>query len=152
MTTLRNMADYTGSILIEEPNHASGIQTFINGGAGLKPGMACTGVGQPEGHVSLITGADATAVGIVLDDTTNPLDTAIPNPGVVRVAMRASGALVWAFYHGGAVIQPGTEHRAMADQQGSVSNSAGSTLMIGTQMEYSAADVGYYHPIKLRLN
>jgi len=147
------MVDFTNAILIEVPNHASGIQTFRCGGTNdLKPGWACTGMGQPAGTVSQLTGEDWCAAGIVLDDPGRDMDEYFENGEEVSVAMRASGALVWAYYHGGAIRYPGVEYRAMTGEGGAVGEASGSTLFIGTGVEHSSASAGYYRPIKLRLN
>lgn len=153
MVAYRPMADYTGAILVEPPSSESGIQTFNCANANaLKPGWACTGYGEAQGIADKLSSGDWPCMGIVLDATDAPMDAFIPAHTKIRVAMRGSGAVVWVFYQGEQIILPATHFRAMDNDLGTVGAQYHSDKQIGVAVEWTAADTGYYAPLKIRLS
>lgn len=151
MVDERNMKDYTGAILIEEPFTATGLQTFkVEYASNLKPGYACTTHGASAGYIRAPDGADEQCVGIVLDNADLDIDAYFAAGKTVTVAMKGSQAVAWAYNNTQDVLYVGQPMKHNATN-GYLTVGEEVNEYIGYAIEQTAADTGYYNPFKLRL-
>ena len=150
MVDVRKMSDYSGSILIEDPHTAAGLQTFrVEYADNLKPGYACTTHGASAGYIRAPDGADEQMVGIVLDNADLDMDEYFPAGTAVTVVMKGTDAIAYAFNNTQDVLyvgQPMIHANSGYLTVGEVVNEFAGYALVQT-----AADTGYITVFKLRL-
>ena len=147
------MADYGGSVLIEAPKNAWGIQTFKVVGADIKPGIPVTQTGQTSPEIVTCGTAADVFLGVVLCMPNHDPDTAYTAGDRVDVAMSGSGAAVWTFLkqNEGDVFPGHILNTDAGTGIFSIIGTGGIQECVGRVIEVSLTDAANDRPVKVVL-
>lgn len=147
------MSTYTGSILIEAPKNAWGIQTFTCTTTTVFPGSLVTGTGETPPDVVVVGTANDITLGVALCKPGHDIDTAYAAGESIPVAMAKSGAAVWTWLKANeASVFAGTP--VLSDAATGVFVIIGEGALyehLGHIIEYSATDASDDRPVKVVL-
>ena len=149
------MKDYTGSIMIEPPKNAWGLQTVKIKGAALYPGFPVTQTGEAVPEVVTPASADNVFYGILLDKPGNGVDELFTAGETATVMMNGSGGACWTYVLTGvATMFPGTRVHCDATTPTAYCIIGENMLYenVGLCIEYSATDAVNERPIKVVLS